>query len=106
MGPGLWTAMKDFQELPNLMINSLTQKRKGAKGVGVTAKDEWGAEWVVPLVACEAGMSISLEQNFIGMGWRNGVYPEVSLWGKEFRVDTHLKAKVVATDPGECGLSG
>ena len=94
MRPGMWTAMKDFQKLPDLMINSLTQRRKGAKGVGVTAKDEWGAEWVVPLADCEAGDEYQFRAEFYRDGWRNGVYPEVSLWGKEFRVDTHLKAKV------------
>ena len=94
MRPGMWIAMKDFQELPNLMINSLTQRRKGAKGVAVTAKDEWGVEWLLPLADCEAGDEYQFRAEFYRDGWRNGVYPEVSLWGKEFRVDTHLKAKV------------
>ncbi|MEA2038878.1 MAG: hypothetical protein U9N82_03490 [Thermodesulfobacteriota bacterium] len=64
------------------------------KGIGVTAEDEWGEEWVAPLSECEPGAEYVFRGDFFRKGWRNGVYPSVSLWGEEFLVDTHLKAKV------------
>ena len=63
-------------------------------GISVTAVDEWGAEWVSPLKGCEAGEKYTFRAEFFRDGWRNGVYPEVSLWGERFLVNTHLKAKV------------
>ena len=148
MGPGFWSGMKDFQELPNLIANpgftvregsadypstisrsygagadytderlrgqSAERRAQGAErgkrqglritnnkstnnepyGIAVTARDEWGEEWVVPLAPCEAGAEYVFRGEFWRDGWRNGVYPEVSIWGKEFLVNTHLKAKV------------
>ena len=120
MRAGFWERLGTFEVLPDLMLNGLApqydlpdlrgkQRRKDAKGddsritnnaatnnpsVSVTAEDEWGAEWVAPLPACEAGAEYVFRADLFRKGWQNGVYPEVSLWGRRFLVDTHLKAKV------------
>ena len=60
----------------------------------VRAEDEWGDAWAVPLGKCEPGKEYVFRGEFWRDGWRNGVYPTVSLWGKRFLVNTHLKAKV------------
>ena len=67
---------------------------EGEAEIAVAAVDEWGSEWVVGLGDCVAGEEYEFRAEFFRDGWRNGVYPEVSFWGKRFRVDTHLKAKV------------
>jgi len=61
--------------------------------VSVTALDEWGEEWVTAAGACEAGKAYVFTGELWRDGWQNGVYPAVRLWGKEFLLDTHLKAK-------------
>ena len=145
MGLKLWSGMKDFRKLPNLIRRGQSAKRmahsaeskgstdypsticrsygagadytderlrglegekgigiegkkvrglEGRKGIGVTAKDEWGAEWVAPLPECEPGAEYVFRGDLFRKGWRNGVYPAVSIWGEEFLVDTHIKAKI------------
>ncbi|MFO7600749.1 MAG: hypothetical protein R6X27_13210 [Candidatus Desulfacyla sp.] len=59
----------------------------------MTALDEWGEEWVAPLGVCETGKAYVFRGELWRDGWQNGVYPAVRLWGKEFLLDTHLKAK-------------
>ncbi len=90
MGKGFWERLGST-DYADEKVRGLEGEKKE---VAVTAVDEWGAEWVVPLGECETGEEYQFRAEFYRDGWRNGVYPEVSLWGKEFRVDTHLKAKV------------
>lgn len=102
MNAELWPGFREFHRLPNLIRREQSAKGKGQsaergegeKGIAVTAKDEWGEEWVAPLPDCEPGAEYLFRGDFFRKEWKNGVYPEVSIWGKEFLVDTHLKAKV------------
>ena len=62
--------------------------------ISVRADDAWGNEWVAPLTDGVPGEEYTFRGEFWRDGWQNGIYPEVSLWGERFFVNTHLKAGV------------
>ncbi len=88
---GLWEGFRGFERLPNLLVSAdyadLRRLVEIQPGYG-----ECG-EWIVPLADCEAGAVYEFRGDFWQRVWENGAYPMVSLWGREFLLNTHWKSK-------------
>lgn len=61
--------------------------------LGISAGYDGAGKWCSPLPACEPGQEYTFTCLLYRDTWKNGVYPKIRLWGKEFCVNTHLKSK-------------
>jgi len=61
--------------------------------VGIRAGRDGRGEWRTALPPCEPGRAYLFSGYFYRDYWENGVYAQISLWGREIRLDSHLQSK-------------
>ncbi|CAN2039309.1 Glycosyl hydrolase-like 10 domain-containing protein [Candidatus Magnetomoraceae bacterium gMMP-15] len=73
----------------------LTKKEMQPKSscLGIKAGNDGAGIICSELSDCDSGQEYVFTANFYRKTWENLVYPEISVWGNEFYVNTHLLAK-------------
>jgi len=61
--------------------------------LGISAGNDHAGIWYSPLPDCEPDKEYLFTGLFYRHRWKNGKYPSISLWGQEFRVNTHWLSK-------------
>jgi hypothetical protein len=96
MKPDQWVGFREFHRLPNLLGSKDYADDGDEKDMVVEIRPEYGqcAEWVEPLPSCDPVVEYAFRGEFWQAVWENGRYPEVSLWGERFLLNTHWKSKI------------
>ena len=88
----------------------LFDTKKGGNAIGLTAGYDRQAVWSSALPACRPGKNYLFSADFLRPDCRDGAaYPEITLWGKKYRLNTHRMAgkfqrlKTLVTCPEEAG---
>jgi hypothetical protein len=88
----------------------LFEAMDGGNAIGLTAGYDRQAVWSSALPACRPGKSYLFSADFLRPDCRDGAaYPEISLWGKKYRLNTHRmtgkfqRLKTLVTCPEESG---
>ncbi len=96
MKPDKWAGFRAFHRLPNLLRSTDYADCGNEKDMVVEVRPGYGecAEWVEPLPSCDPVVEYAFRGEFWQPVWENGKYPEISLWGDRFLLNTHWKSKV------------
>ena len=61
--------------------------------IGIMGSRDQAGEWHCPLPDCEPGAEYIFTGQFYREKWENGVYPSISLWGRQFYLNNHWLKK-------------
>jgi len=70
-----------------------TRDRKPFKSIGILAGNDRAGEWSRRLPGCLAGNTYRFKGTFYRPFWKNGLYPEIRLWGQPFLLNTSWLSK-------------
>jgi len=109
MKPNMWKEMKAFQRpenaiapglspvTPGLLLKTFDQyymrdefKKKPMDAVGVSADYGRTGSWEAPLPECKAGQKYLFTGLLYRDKFENGVYADISVWGKKYHINEHL----------------
>ena len=68
-------------------------KEKQFNCLGIAAGHDQSGAWYSPLPDCTPGLEYVFTGQLYREKWENGVYPTISLWGREFYVNNHWLTK-------------
>lgn len=79
------------EKLP--LRKGVVRDRKSFKSIGILSGNNRAGEWSSRLPACKPGKTYRFSAKIYRPGWENRIYPEISIWGETFLLNTSWRSK-------------
>ena len=79
------------EKLP--LRSGLSRDRQSFKSIGILAGNDRAGEWSSRLPGCKPRETYQFKGTFYRPVRRNGLYPEIMIWGQPFLLNTHWQSK-------------